>query len=149
MRLAQRACGISQEADRVARDRRSRPFEADRKRYFRKRDGQHFNVHFIARESPKWRANLRFRDYLRSNDDAAQRYSEAKRANAVRAPTLLAWEIYVMNANGSGERRLTRIAALDGGKAWSPDGRKIAFVAQRDGNFDVYVLKLTGAGSGG
>ena len=36
-------------------------------------------------------------------------------------------EIYVINADGSGERRLTRNPALDQGSTWSPDGRKIAF----------------------
>ena len=36
-------------------------------------------------------------------------------------------EIYVMNADGSGTRRLTHNVGYDGEPAWSPDGRKIAF----------------------
>ena len=40
-------------------------------------------------------------------------------------------EIYVMNADGSGQRRLTRNPAHDFAPAWSPDGRKIAFVRDR------------------
>ena len=37
------------------------------------------------------------------------------------------FEIFVMNADGSGQRRLTRKAARDDAPAWSPDGRKIVF----------------------
>ena len=36
-------------------------------------------------------------------------------------------EIYVVNADGSGQRRLTRDARNAATPAWSPDGRKIAF----------------------
>ena len=40
-------------------------------------------------------------------------------------------EIYVMNADGSGTRRLTHNVGYDGEPAWSPDGRKIAFQSKR------------------
>ena len=43
-------------------------------------------------------------------------------------------DIYVMNADGSGTRRLTHNAGYDGEPAWSPDGRKIAFQS-KDGDF--------------
>jgi GrpB-like predicted nucleotidyltransferase (UPF0157 family) len=67
---------------------------ADGRRYFRMRGGgQDFNVQLIEHAGPKWRANLLFRDYLRSDDDAARQYSEAKRAAATRAPTLLAYSM--------------------------------------------------------
>ena len=36
-------------------------------------------------------------------------------------------QIYVMNADGSGQRRLTNYAGTDVDPAWSPDGRMIAF----------------------
>ena len=36
-------------------------------------------------------------------------------------------EIYVMNADGSGQRRLTRTSEFESVIGWSPDGRKIAF----------------------
>jgi TolB protein len=41
-------------------------------------------------------------------------------------------EIYIMNIDGSGVKRLTNNAAYDGAPVWSPDGRQIAFVSQRD-----------------
>src|SRR5204862_17039 len=47
--------------------------------------------------------------------------------------------IYVMNADGSGVRRLTR-AHDDHSPTWSPDGRKLAF--ERNGV--LYVRNLSG-----
>ena len=40
-------------------------------------------------------------------------------------------EIYVMNADGSGTRKLTHNALQNAEPAWSPDGRKIAFRSRR------------------
>lgn len=63
------------------------------RRYFRKRDGQHFNVQVIEYDSPKWQANLLLREYLRANQDAARRYADAKRVAAITSPTLLAYSM--------------------------------------------------------
>ena len=41
------------------------------------------------------------------------------------------FEIYVINADGTGLTRLTRSG---GGSAWSPDGAKIAFTSIRAGD---------------
>ncbi|MCL6450513.1 MAG: Ig-like domain-containing protein [Acetobacteraceae bacterium] len=51
------------------------------------------------------------------------------------------YEIYLMNADGTGLRNLTRHPATDNSATWSPDGKKIAFVSSRDGGYDVYVLE--------
>jgi Tol biopolymer transport system component len=53
-------------------------------------------------------------------------------------------EIYVMNADGSGQTRLTTTAADEGYPAWSPDGRTIAFDSDRDGNFEIYAMNPDG-----
>jgi TolB protein len=57
-------------------------------------------------------------------------------------------EIYVMNADGSGSRRLTHNRAYDGEPAWSPDGRKIAFHSTKTigGNREIYVMNADGSG---
>ncbi len=54
-------------------------------------------------------------------------------------------EIYVMNPDGSGQKRLTNNSALDIGCLWSPDGKKIAFVSDRDGNWEIYVMNADGS----
>jgi len=58
-------------------------------------------------------------------------------------PGLWGYDVYVMNADGSGQQRLTRGASQP---RWSPDGRKIAFVSQRDGSPDIYVMNADGSG---
>ena len=52
------------------------------------------------------------------------------------------YEIYVMNADGTGLRNLTRHPAQDNYAAWSPDGKRIAFISNRDGGHDVYVMEV-------
>jgi Tol biopolymer transport system component len=47
-------------------------------------------------------------------------------------------EIYLMNADGTGLKRLTRNAVFDGDPSWSPDGRYVVFESERDGNSELY-----------
>jgi WD40 repeat protein len=56
------------------------------------------------------------------------------------------YEIYVMNAGGSGQVNLTNSPASDEGPSWSPDGSKIAFNSDRDGNFEIYLMNADGSG---
>jgi Tol biopolymer transport system component len=57
-------------------------------------------------------------------------------------------EIYLMNADGSGQTRLTTDPAFDGTPAISPDGTRILFESQRDETpmMDIYVMNLDGTG---
>jgi len=54
-------------------------------------------------------------------------------------------EIYVMNADGSNERRLTNEKSMDFQPVFSPDGRQIAFTSQRTGSFEVFVMNVDGS----
>lgn len=55
-------------------------------------------------------------------------------------------EIYIMNADGSEQQRLTNEAAADFDPAWSPDGQRIAFVSERAGNREIYIINSDGTG---
>jgi TolB protein len=55
------------------------------------------------------------------------------------------FEVYIMNADGSGQRNLTNHPALDSRPAWSPDGAKLAFFSDRDGSRDIYAMDADGS----
>jgi Tol biopolymer transport system component len=79
------------------------------------------------------------------------------------------WEIYMMNADGSNPVNLTHHPANDRGPTWSPMGkctdchknndyttytdkgldtfvqRRVAFVSDRDGNEEIYVMNIDGS----
>ena len=54
-------------------------------------------------------------------------------------------EIYAINADGTGQTRLTNNSDEDGFPAWSPNGARIAFQSSRDGNWDIYVMSADGS----
>ena len=49
-------------------------------------------------------------------------------------------EIYVMNVDGSGIRRLTNHPAADAVPTWSPTGTQIAFTSDRSGTPQIYIM---------
>jgi Tol biopolymer transport system component len=56
------------------------------------------------------------------------------------------YDIYTMNADGTGVTNLTNDAAIDQLPAWSPDGQRIAFLSNRGGSNDVWVMNADGTG---
>jgi Tol biopolymer transport system component len=55
-------------------------------------------------------------------------------------------EIYVMNADGTGQIQLTDNPANDSFPDWSPNGKEIVFCSARDGQTDIYVMNADGSG---
>ena len=53
-------------------------------------------------------------------------------------------EIYVIDADGQGLKRVTHDLAAKGGPSWSPDGKRIAYYALHDGFHHIYVVGADG-----
>ncbi len=55
-------------------------------------------------------------------------------------------EIFIMNADGSNEKRLTNKKGFDSGAFFSPDGKRIAFYGESDeGNWDIFIMDSDGS----
>lgn len=71
------------------------------------------------------------------------------------------WEVHVMQADGSDRRRLTRTSYVDlveqqlrgeqpysynnAAPAWSPDGSQLAFLTDRTGRWEIWVMQADGS----
>jgi|GEM_PF-1328961 len=54
-------------------------------------------------------------------------------------------EIFVMNVDGSGITAISNSAGDDRDPCWSPDGKKIVFKSERDGNSEIYLMNADGS----
>lgn len=53
-------------------------------------------------------------------------------------------DIWTVSSSGGVAERLTIHEAYDGSPLWSPDGTRIAFTADREGNTDIYIVPAQG-----
>jgi Tol biopolymer transport system component len=52
------------------------------------------------------------------------------------------WDVYVMDADGTGIIPFTKSPASDRYPTWSPDGKQIVFASDRDGDYDLYLVDV-------
>jgi len=53
--------------------------------------------------------------------------------------------IYIINADGSNQINLSKNSAYDNEPICAPDGKKILFVSDRDGNNEIYMMDSDGS----
>ncbi len=58
---------------------------------------------------------------------------------------MASFDIYTMNADGSGVTRVTNNAVGDAEPAWSPDGTKIAFESCGRHHEEIYTMNADGS----
>ncbi len=56
-------------------------------------------------------------------------------------------QIFVMKADGSGDRNVSGESKLDGWPAWSPDGKRIIFSRRVNDRFQIFVMNRDGSGA--
>ena len=55
-------------------------------------------------------------------------------------------EVFLANADGSSPRNLTNHPSFEGWPAWSPDGRLLAFAANRNGlDYQIFLMNADGS----
>jgi TolB protein len=55
-------------------------------------------------------------------------------------------QLFVANADGSGERPLLPLTGMDYSPSFSPDGKWVVFTSERNGSADIYRIHLDGTG---
>jgi Tol biopolymer transport system component len=79
--------------------------------------------------------------------DAYERELSAEEKKRLETDPAYFGEIYLMNADGSNQRRLTQTPGYDGGPFFSPDGQRIIWrrFEENGAIADVYTMKLDGS----
>lgn len=54
------------------------------------------------------------------------------------------WDVYIIKADGSGQRQLTNEAGIEGLPVWSPDGQWLAYLADAGGNWGIWIMRADG-----
>jgi Tol biopolymer transport system component len=55
-------------------------------------------------------------------------------------------QVFLMNADGSGDHNLSGTSNLDGWPSWSPNGKQIVFSRHSENGFQIFVMNRDGSG---
>lgn len=55
------------------------------------------------------------------------------------------WEIYTVDVTGRNLKSLTNNKFTDADAKFSPDGKKLVFISNRDGNYEIYTMNADGS----
>ena len=99
-------------------------------------------------DNPQNLTNDNFDDrYPSWSPDGKRIVFSSKRDEHFRGEAGITYEIYVMDADGGNQQRLTENRNNDKEPSWSPDGKRIAFASDRKGdglNYEIYVMDADG-----
>ena len=99
-------------------------------------DGLRPGDHTFSVKATDATGNTRRTDYAWTIDNSKIAFESGRDGNA---------EIYVMEPDGTGQRRLTTNGAADEDPDWSPDRKRLAFHSDRDGNVEIYAMNADGS----
>jgi Tol biopolymer transport system component len=99
-------------------------------------DGLRPGDHTFSVRATDATGNIRRTDYAWTIDNSRIAFESGRDGNA---------EIYVMEPDGTGQRRLTTTGAADEDPDWSPDRKRLAFHSDRDGNVEIYLMNADGS----
>jgi len=114
------------------------------------RDGNDIYVNLRERERPNasiWAVSTTGQGHrqLTPEKDAVYRYADLSPDGSLLA---VAWcegkncSLWIMPASGGKRVQITSHPGYDDGPSWSPDGKRIAFVSTRSGNFEIWTVDV-------
>ncbi|MFC2026090.1 DUF5050 domain-containing protein [Chloroflexota bacterium] len=96
----------------------------------------HFHAEGLCEVTTTWIASPILNSNVLSNLSGRISFSSDRDGNN---------EIYVMNADGTDQKRITNNARSDMEPSWSPDGSRITFCSDHSGNSEIYVVDSNGS----
>ncbi|MEM7031771.1 MAG: protein kinase [Chloroflexota bacterium] len=97
-----------------------------------------------------WNGNI-YKKLMTVSDSPLEKIAENAFRPAFGPNRLIAFsrdgDIWIMDENGQDQQQITFHSAKDYHPAWSPDGKKIVFISERDGNPEIYVMARNGKGA--